>query len=236
MVRPQVPRRPIGQRLSTTCALHAVHVVYSVRELPTTFEPAMESSDASKWREACESECRSPKKNDTWDVVPLPAGRKAIGCKWVFKVKENQDGEIDRYKARLVAKDFRRSTAPTTKKRSHRFKFTSIEITVVSPLSHSLMFHQMDVKTAFLQTVYWNRRHLHAATRRVCRPSGPVLRVQIEAFVVWFEASATKNVEPYHRRIHAGVWFHQVRVGSLWCTSSVMVSTWCSLCCSCRMT
>jgi len=57
----------------------------------------MESSDASKWREACDSEYQSLTKNDTWDVVPLPAGRKAIGCKWVFKVKEKQDGEIDRY-------------------------------------------------------------------------------------------------------------------------------------------
>ena len=76
-------------------ALHAAHVVHSVGELPTTFESAMESSDASKWREACESEYQSLTKNGTWDVVSLPAGRKAIGCKWVFKMKENQDSEID---------------------------------------------------------------------------------------------------------------------------------------------
>ena len=44
--------------------------------------------------------------NNTWTFVKLPPGRKAIGSKWVFKVKENVDGSIDRYKARLVAQGF----------------------------------------------------------------------------------------------------------------------------------
>lgn len=44
--------------------------------------------------------------NDTWDLCKLPKDRKAIGCKWVFKVKTNEKGEIDRFKARLVAQGF----------------------------------------------------------------------------------------------------------------------------------
>lgn len=44
--------------------------------------------------------------NKTWSLVSLPHGRQPIGCKWVFKVKENADGSINRYKARLVAKGF----------------------------------------------------------------------------------------------------------------------------------
>uniref|UniRef100_H3H9W0 Integrase catalytic domain-containing protein n=1 Tax=Phytophthora ramorum TaxID=164328 RepID=H3H9W0_PHYRM len=84
----------------------AAYVVDSVGEMPTTFKSAMESSDAVKWKEACDSECDSLLKNDTWDVVPLPKGRKAIGCRWVFRVKENQAGEVERFKARLVAKGF----------------------------------------------------------------------------------------------------------------------------------
>uniref|UniRef100_H3HA05 Integrase catalytic domain-containing protein n=1 Tax=Phytophthora ramorum TaxID=164328 RepID=H3HA05_PHYRM len=46
----------------------AAYVVDSVGEMPTTFKSAMESSDAVKWKEACDSECDSLLKNDTWDV------------------------------------------------------------------------------------------------------------------------------------------------------------------------
>ncbi|KAG2804775.1 hypothetical protein PC113_g24287 [Phytophthora cactorum] len=84
----------------------AAYVVDSVGEMPTTFKSAMESSDAIKWKEACDSEMESLHKNETWILVPLPKGRKAIGNRWVFRVKENQAGEIERFKARLVAKGF----------------------------------------------------------------------------------------------------------------------------------
>ena len=46
------------------------------------------------------------KKNDPWELTPLPKGYKAIGVKWVSKVKKNAKGEIEKHKARLVAKGY----------------------------------------------------------------------------------------------------------------------------------
>lgn len=45
-------------------------------------------------------------RNGTWTLVELPQGRKAIGSKWVFRLKENPDRSINKSKARLVAKGF----------------------------------------------------------------------------------------------------------------------------------
>jgi hypothetical protein len=45
-------------------------------------------------------------KKKTWDLVKLPAGKKPVGCKWVYNVKYGVDGSIERYKARLMAKGY----------------------------------------------------------------------------------------------------------------------------------
>ena len=45
-------------------------------------------------------------RNQTWDLVYLPANKNPIDVKWVYKAKLNEKGEIDKHKARLVAKGF----------------------------------------------------------------------------------------------------------------------------------
>ena len=63
----------------------------------------MEIDDSWKdWKEAMESEFQSLINNKMWEVVLLPKGCKLIGCKWIFKIKYNGDGSVERYKARLV--------------------------------------------------------------------------------------------------------------------------------------
>ena len=45
-------------------------------------------------------------KIDTWDLLPLPPGKCTISSRWIYKIKTKSDGSIERYAARLVAKDF----------------------------------------------------------------------------------------------------------------------------------
>ena len=53
-----------------------------------------------------ETELKTIENNKTWSSVELPKNRAAIGCKWVYKIKQNETGESNRYKARLVAQGF----------------------------------------------------------------------------------------------------------------------------------
>lgn len=70
---------------------------------PRTVKQALSSPD---WLAAMKDEYDALMRNNTWSLVELPLHRKAIGCKWVYWIKENSDGSINKYKARLVAKGF----------------------------------------------------------------------------------------------------------------------------------
>ena len=58
------------------------------------------------WRKAMEEELQSIEENQTWSLAKLPKGRRAIGLKWVFKVKRDEQGKVVRHKARLVVKGY----------------------------------------------------------------------------------------------------------------------------------
>ena len=87
----------------------------------------------------------------TWELQDLPKGRKAIKCKWVFKIKRNADGTVARYKARLVACgysqekgiDYHETFAPVVRMESIR-----VCLAVASALN--MVTKQMDVSNAFL--------------------------------------------------------------------------------------
>ncbi|CAI7858077.1 unnamed protein product, partial [Closterium sp. NIES-53] len=64
------------------------------------------SNNAEDWKKAMESDLKSIEENGTWELVELPKGRNAITSKWLFKIKSDADGKIERYKSRLVAKGY----------------------------------------------------------------------------------------------------------------------------------
>uniref|UniRef100_A0AAV1VG84 Reverse transcriptase Ty1/copia-type domain-containing protein n=1 Tax=Peronospora matthiolae TaxID=2874970 RepID=A0AAV1VG84_9STRA len=74
---------------------------------PSTFEAAVSGPDQVHWREAIRAELESMRLHEVFRAAKLPKGHRAIGTKWVFKIKRKADGSIDKYKARLVAKGFK---------------------------------------------------------------------------------------------------------------------------------
>ncbi|KAM1270153.1 hypothetical protein ACFX2G_002244 [Malus domestica] len=115
---------------------------------PTSYDQARHDPH---WVAAMNNELRALEENQTWSMVPLPADHRAIGCKWVFKIKYHSDGTIERYKARLVAKgftqregiDYKETFAPVAKLITVRCLLT------VAAVRHWPL-HQMDVQNAFL--------------------------------------------------------------------------------------
>ncbi|KAK9759244.1 Reverse transcriptase (RNA-dependent DNA polymerase) [Popillia japonica] len=83
-----------------------------VENLPQTLEECQMRPDSNHWKEAIESEMESLIKNDTWTLVRRPENAKIISCRWLFKVKRDENGDILKYKARLVARGFEQGNLP----------------------------------------------------------------------------------------------------------------------------
>ena len=72
----------------------------------STFIKPMQSSNSEKWIEAMNEEYKSMQDNKVWELVPLTEGVKPISCKWIFKTEQDSKGNVERYKARLIAKGY----------------------------------------------------------------------------------------------------------------------------------
>jgi len=73
---------------------------------PRSVEEARKCPDWPKWEEAVNAELGQLDAMGTWEVVDKPAGVNVVGSKWVFKVKKDATGNIERYKAQLVAQGY----------------------------------------------------------------------------------------------------------------------------------
>jgi hypothetical protein len=102
------PRRSQRARKSAISDDYKVYVSVEIQREgdPTSFEEFMRSAYSSKWLEAMEDEIISMSINKVWDLEEILKGAKTIGCKWLYKIKCDSKGNIERFKARLMAKGF----------------------------------------------------------------------------------------------------------------------------------
>ena len=123
----RISRPPIWQKdfITKTCSKSASSCLYPIEDnvaydnlvipyqsfiaqmsLETEPQSYAQAILDKRWVEAMNSEIEALQSNGTWKVVCFPPCTKAIGCKWVIKIKYKANGDIERIKARLVAKGY----------------------------------------------------------------------------------------------------------------------------------
>jgi hypothetical protein len=118
---------------------------------PKAYSEALQSDKCQEWLEAMKAEMTALQENETFSLTLLPAGRQAIPCKWVYKTKCDENGNIIKYKARVVVKgflqkegrDYDETFAPV-------MKYTSLRILLAIATIQNLEIQQFDVDSAFL--------------------------------------------------------------------------------------
>ncbi|MCO5588628.1 hypothetical protein L7F22_042585 [Adiantum nelumboides] len=116
---------------------------------PSCYKEAMLANDKVQWEHAMKRELSSIAKNKTWKLVPLPKGRKALPCKWVYKKKIASN--VQNYKARLVAKGFKQEYGVDFLEIfSPVVKTTTLRMLLALVAAKNMELDQMDVITIFL--------------------------------------------------------------------------------------
>ena len=139
---------------------------------PRSFREAMQDNG---WKEAMKTEITALEDNNTWELTALPPGKKALGSRWVYKVKYNADGSIERLKARLVVFgnhqvegiDYHETFAPVA-------KMVTVRAFLAVAAAKNWELHQMDVHNAFLhgnltEEVYMKPPPGFSSHGKVCR-------------------------------------------------------------------
>ncbi|MGZ5551085.1 MAG: reverse transcriptase domain-containing protein, partial [Nitrososphaeraceae archaeon] len=120
-------------------------------EDPKDFQEAMNSTDTQRWRLAAQEEYDAIIKNKTYELTELPTNKRAIPCKWVFRRKVDSQGNVIRYKGRIVVKgflqkegrDYNETFAPV-------MKYTSLRMLLSIACTQDLEIKQFDIDSAFL--------------------------------------------------------------------------------------
>lgn len=119
--------------------------------IPKHFKDLLKNAHKDEWMNACEVEYNCLIKNNTWEVVELPPGRKAVDSRWIFVLKFDKDGNIKRYKARFVAKGFSQVEGlDYTDTYAPVVGMMTLKIVLSIAAAKGWDLNQFDVETAFL--------------------------------------------------------------------------------------
>ena len=149
----------ISNNLSVYLQEHEVDLEIKEND-PIKLRQALQSFKAHKRIDSMNEEMKSMDDSDVWDLVQLLEGLKPIGFKWIFKTKRDSKDNTERYKARLVAKDFSQHEGIDY---NETFSLVSLKDSfriIMALVAHfDLKLHQMGVKTTFLngeidETIY----------------------------------------------------------------------------------
>ncbi|MBW0462000.1 hypothetical protein O181_001715 [Austropuccinia psidii MF-1] len=119
--------------------------------IPSTYKSALKSEDRVLWQEAINKELNKTNQHNIWEVIDMKEDYKLVGTAWIFRIKTNDQNEATEYKARLCAQgfiqtqgyDFNKTFAPTG-------RLNSLRTLIVFASKNNLEFHQINVKSSFL--------------------------------------------------------------------------------------
>ncbi len=151
---PDAPALNESTSTESTLFVEGLALSASIIPEPKSFQQAKASTEWPEWRKAMDEELRSLQENEVWQVVPKPPNRKIVDSKWVYKVKTDADGNLERYKARLVARGFTQVPGQDFDEIfSPVVRYDSMRLLLAISASKRWKPRQLDVKTAFLYGV-----------------------------------------------------------------------------------
>ncbi|CAI7863613.1 unnamed protein product [Closterium sp. NIES-53] len=130
------------------------HCYWAAVPEPKTLAEALSGPDAEKWKQSVKEEYDSLLENEAWELCELPPGKKAMSSKLIFRHKYGPDGELTRYKSRLVAKGFQQTKGKDFDEIfPHVGKGTTLRVMLGTAANHGWRIKQMDITTAFLNGI-----------------------------------------------------------------------------------
>ncbi|MBW0551573.1 hypothetical protein O181_091288 [Austropuccinia psidii MF-1] len=161
---------------------------------PCTFKSALNSSLKDEWSEAIKKEFTSMNKLQVWDILELKADYRLVGTTWVFKTKREPQGNILERKACLCAQGFSQTSGINYHKTySPTRRLNSLRTLIAMASTRNLQFHQVDIKSAFLnaplsETVYLSiPQGMSSDRRKFCLKLRKTIYGLKQAPLAWYE-------------------------------------------------